>query len=265
MARETLPPGAGDGGRGCSESDRLKREPRSRPEDHIGEAAHELDPGKVIARLEPLLLLRRVERMRRVLAGRSDQVVFLFEDMVDPHNLSAALRSLEAFAFQDVHLVNPAARIGFARKITQGSERWLTVTEHGSLAACVAGLRAAGYRIWASHMASAPVLGPVPLQEIDFGRRAALLFGNEHEGVSEQALALADGTFRVEMLGFVESLNLSVASAICAFHARRELTRLAAAAGDPARFALAPERQRALYAQWLQQSVRAAEKILAEE
>ena len=235
-----------------------------------------LDPDLVIARLEPLLLPRRVERLRRVLAGRSAHVTFVFEDMVDPHNLSAALRSLEAFGFQDMHLVNPAVRIGLARKITQGTERWLTVTDHESLPHCVEGLRADGYRVLASHVivsadaaeaAGAGAEGraaPEPLTAIDFSRPTALLFGNEHAGVSELALALADGTFRIEMLGFVESLNLSVAAAISAFHARQHMARLAAEAGDPMRFALPAPRRKALYAQWLRQSVRAAEKILGE-
>jgi tRNA (guanosine-2'-O-)-methyltransferase len=128
----------------------------------------------------------------------------------------------------------------------------------------VEALHASGYRVLASQADPARGATPVPLTAIDFRERVALLFGNEHAGVSERALALADGAFRIGMLGFVESLNLSVAAAICAFHARRELERLAAEAGNPARFALSPERQRALYAEWLRQSVRAAEKILGE-
>jgi tRNA (guanosine-2'-O-)-methyltransferase len=229
-----------------------------------------LDPDAVIARLEPLLLPRRAERMRQVLARRTAQVAFVFEDMVDPHNMSAALRSVEAFGFQDVHLVNPAARIGFARKITQGTERWLTVQNHESLPECIEALKAAGFRVLASHLeasagedpAAGP--GPEPLTALDLSRPIALVFGNEHAGVTELALRLADGTFRIDMLGFVESLNLSVACAISAFHARERLDRLAAVAGDPARFALPEARQQALYAQWLRQSVKAAEKLLAQ-
>jgi tRNA (guanosine-2'-O-)-methyltransferase len=88
---------------------------------------------------------------------------------------------------------------------------------------------------------------------VDFSRRTALVFGNEHLGVSPDVLAGADGAFRIDMLGFVQSLNLSVAVAISAFHA-----------AQAARLHLAPQRQRALYAQWLRQSVKHAERILAE-
>ena len=223
-----------------------------------------LPPDLVIARLEPMVLPRRAERMQRVLASRSAHVQFVFEDLVDPHNLSAALRSLEAFSFQDVHLVNPAVRVGFARKVTQGTERWISVTEHESLGDCVEGLQRAGYRVLASHLEAPGREGrpALPLTGIDWAQPTALIFGNEHEGVSEQALALAHGTFRIDMRGFVESLNLSVAAAITAFQARCAIDRLAQESEDPARFALPLERQRALYADWLRQTVRNAERIL---
>jgi tRNA (guanosine-2'-O-)-methyltransferase len=224
-----------------------------------GQVAGPLPPEQIIARLEPFVLPRRAERMRHVLESRTAHVAFVFEDLVDPHNLSAALRSLEAFSFQDMHLVNPAARIEFARKVTSGSERWLSVHDHDSLLRCVDDLRRLGYRVLASHLEEG---SPVPLTGIDWSRPTALIFGNEHAGVTEQALALADGTFRIDMLGFVESLNLSVAAAITAFHVRRELERLAAQAGDPKRFALPLDRQRKLYAGWLRQTVRNAERIL---
>lgn len=219
----------------------------------------EESPERIIAELEPLLLPRRVSRMQAVLDARSDHVAFVFEQMVDPHNLSAALRSIDAFAFQDVHLVNPAARIGFSRRIAQGTERWLTVHDHESPEACVEALHEAGYRVLAGHMEAGP---PVPLDELDFRRRHALVFGNEHEGVSDQVLTLADGTFRIDMLGFVESLNLSVAAAIAAFHARREIDRLRAEGGDEAAFRLPEARRREIYAAWLKRSVRLADKIL---
>jgi tRNA (guanosine-2'-O-)-methyltransferase len=225
-----------------------------------------LSPEQVIARLEPMVLPRRAERMQRVLASRSAHVTFVFEDLVDPHNLSAALRSLEAFSFQDVHLVNPAARIEFARKVTSGSERWLSIHDHDSLLRCVEELEAQGFRVLASHLDANDREGrpPVPLTEIDWTQPTALIFGNEHAGVTEQALALAHGTFRIDIRGFVESLNLSVAAAISAFQARCAIDRMTKDSEDPARFALTPERQKALYADWLRLTVKNAERILDE-
>ena len=216
---------------------------------------------QAIALLEPLLLPRRIKRMRDVLATRSDQVAFVFERMVDPHNLSAVLRSLDAISFQDVHLIAPQERVVLSRGITQGTERWLSVHTHEDTAGCLAALRARGYRIYASHVDAGR---GVPLQALDVSRRMALLFGNEHAGVSADVLALADETFHIPMHGFVESLNLSVAAAISAHHLRVRMEALAASSPDASRFLLPPARQRALYAGWLYRSVRHADRILAE-
>jgi tRNA (guanosine-2'-O-)-methyltransferase len=221
---------------------------------------------RAIARLEPLLTEERRRRMQAVLATRSDHVAFVFERMIDPHNLSAALRSLDAFSFQDVHLVQPGERLGLdapevSRGITIGTERWLSLHPAPDLAACVQGLHAAGYTVLAGHP-DAP--DAVALTALDFSRRTALVFGNEHLGVSAEALALADGTFRIEMQGFAQSLNLSVAVAVSAHQARQAIARLAATDPQPERFGLDAGRRRALYAQWLRQSVKHAERILAE-
>lgn len=220
-------------------------------------------PEHVIERLEPLLTGRRTARMRAVLARRTAQVAFVFERMIDPHNLSAALRSLDAFGFQDVHLVQPGERLGLglSRGITIGAERWLSLHVAPTQAESIGALQRGGYAVYASHLGEAAT----PLQHLDLARPTALVFGNEHAGVGEEVLALSDGTFRIDMLGFAQSLNLSVSVAISAFHARQALDTLAAQAGEPGRYNLPQERQRALYAEWLRQSVRNAEAVLAGE
>ncbi|MBI4083486.1 MAG: RNA methyltransferase [Candidatus Lambdaproteobacteria bacterium] len=217
---------------------------------------------ETIARLEPLVEPRRLERLRAVLATRSDHVTFVFERMVDLHNLSAALRSVDAFSFQDVHLVRPEAEAQVARLIARGAERWLSLHRHESMAGCVAALHAAGYRVYASRLAAGRAEAPAALEALDFGARTALLFGNEHDGVSDETLALSDGIFRIGTPGFAESLNLSVAAAICAYAARRAIDRLAAESADPGRFLLGAERREALYADWLRRSVRRSEDVL---
>lgn len=218
-------------------------------------------PQFVIDTLEPLLTEARVRRMRDVLAHRSNHVAFVFERMIDPHNLSAALRSLDAFSFPDVHLVQPGDRLGLSRGITIGTDRWLNLHTAPDSPACLAALRTSGYRILASHL---DIADAIPLTEIDFSQRTALIFGNEHLGVGEEMLAGADGCFRIDMMGFAQSLNLSVSVAISAFHARQALTQLSQASGDPGRFGLSPEEREGMYARWLRLSVKHADRILAE-
>lgn len=237
-------------------------------------------PEQIIARLEPLLTAARVRRLQSVLAERSDHVAFVFEHMIDPHNLSAALRSLDAFSFQDVHLVRPGDRLAFgegdepegpetgcdddsglSRGITIGADRWLSVHRAPDTPSCLDGLKQAGYTVVASHLDDASA---VALEELPLTRRTALVFGNEHLGVSKEVLAHADGTFRIPMHGFVQSLNLSVSVAICAYHARRALQRLEDEGALPGGFGLSAARRQALYAEWLRLSVKSAERILAE-
>lgn len=216
---------------------------------------------RIIARLEPLVTPERRDRMQAVLARRSDHVAFVFERMVDPHNLSAVLRTLDAFSFQDAHLIEPQERVAVARAITIGADRWLTLREHATTPDCLEALRGAGYRVLASRVAGT---GATSLTELDFTPRTALVFGNEHRGVSDEVLARADGAFHIEMLGFAESFNLSVAAALCAFQARQQLERLAAAAEDGGHFLLSHARRQELYAEWLRRSVKRSDEILAE-
>lgn len=217
---------------------------------------------RTIATLEPLLTEARVRRMRSVLETRSDHVAFVFERMIDPHNLSAALRSLDAFSFQDIHLIQPGERLELARGITIGTDRWLSLHPAPTAAACLETLRAGGYTVYASALEG----GPSPsLSGIDFSRRTALVFGNEHLGVSGDMLERAPGRFHIDMLGFAQSLNLSVAVAVSAYHARREIERLQSDDPAPERFGLSEDRKMELYARWLRQSVKNVEKVLGEE
>ncbi|MDH4225693.1 MAG: RNA methyltransferase [Deltaproteobacteria bacterium] len=216
---------------------------------------------QVIDALEPLLHPRRVERMRNVLAARTAQVVFAFESMVDPHNLSAALRTLDAFSFQDVYFVRYQGKQGISKAVTRGVHRWLSLHEMDSTEEAVRDLKAGGYQVLAGHLGGQDCL---PLQQIDFSRKVAFVFGNEHSGVSPQTLALADGAFQIPMLGMVESFNLSVSAAICAFHARQKLEQLGEETGNAEWFLLDQDRKDQIYIRWLMESVRRAPLILAE-
>lgn len=220
---------------------------------------------RIITCLEPLLTEKRVRRMREVLSRRTDHVAFVFENMVDPHNLSAVLRSMDALSFQDAHLITPGERVELSRGVTIGAERWLSLHRHDSTASCMDVLKQAGYRVYASLVDAGR---GVSLEEIDFSHRTALVFGNEHAGVSEEIVALADETFHIPMMGFVESLNLSVAAAVSGFHARRALEKLMAGAEnieqDGQSLLLSEARRQEIYVQWLRRSIKKADQIIAE-
>jgi tRNA (guanosine-2'-O-)-methyltransferase len=168
----------------------------------------------VIAVLEPLLTEARRERIEQVIAARSTAVAAVLDGLIDPHNVSAVLRSADAFGVQAVHLIARPERFLASSRVSQGADRWVSLIEHESPTACVHALRARGHRIFVAAVDGR--LGPEALAREP---RPAIVFGNEHAGVSADMRDLADGTYAIPMRGFVQSLNVSVAAAITLFAA----------------------------------------------
>jgi tRNA (guanosine-2'-O-)-methyltransferase len=165
--------------------------------------------------LEEMLSAERVRRLDAVLAARTWHTVLVLDNIHDSHNASACLRSADAFGIQEVYAVEPVHPLRPSGAITMGCERWLTIHHVPTAEACVAALRARGYRIWISDLA-----GKTPgLAAIDFAHPAALVFGNEKDGISPALRDAAAGRFRIPMAGFSQSLNISVAAAITLHHA----------------------------------------------
>ncbi|TCJ19918.1 TrmH family RNA methyltransferase [Rubrobacter taiwanensis] len=164
---------------------------------------------------------RRARRMREVLESRTRYVTVLLEAVDDGHNQAAVLRSAEAFGVQDVSVVEGQREFAPSREITQGADKWLTIRRYAETGEAIGALRERGYTVWGSRLDR----GAVPVEGVDLGRPAAFVFGNEHSGLSEEALELVDGTFVVPMCGFSQSLNISVAAAITLFHVTRRARR----------------------------------------
>jgi tRNA (guanosine-2'-O-)-methyltransferase len=164
---------------------------------------------------------RRQQRIRRVLERRQPDLTVVLENVHDPHNVSAVLRSCDAVGVLTVHSIysieQPPER-AYARTISASAAKWIEVERHDSVDACYAHLREFGFRVLAT--ALTPESGS--LYGIDFTQPVALVFGNEMRGVSDEAVALADGTFEIPMKGMVESLNISVACAVTLFEAARQ-------------------------------------------
>lgn len=164
---------------------------------------------------------RRLERIQGVLARRQPTLAVVLEDVHDPHNAAAVLRSCDATGVLDVHLVyvheTPPRRV--LHKGTSGSAaKWVRVHYHRSIDACYEVLRTEGKRILATALRE----NTVDLYAQDLTRPVALVFGNEKRGVSERAVDLADGSIGIPMNGMVESLNISVACAVTLFEAMRQ-------------------------------------------
>ena len=160
---------------------------------------------------EELLLPERRERVDRVVAARTRSIAVVLEHVHDPHNIGAALRTCECFGLQELHVVEgPRSPYHAAPLVTQGAEKWVDVRRSKSIDEKVAELKADGYLVLASRLTGEAI----PLHELPLDRKLALVFGNEHEGITDRAAEVCDGNFRIPMVGFTQSLNISVALAV---------------------------------------------------
>jgi tRNA (guanosine-2'-O-)-methyltransferase len=200
----------------------------------------------------------RVEQLRRVLASRTRYIAVCLEDVFQPQNASAVLRSCDAFGVQDVHIVEQRNPFTLHRSVARGSDKWLTLHRYGRqheqpMPAAIACLRSLGYRL----AATTPRKGCAPLDELDLKKgKVALMFGAEHAGLSDAALSAADELVTVPMYGFVESLNLSVCAAIALRQLAQQLRRQGVA------WQLGDDEREELLLAWLKKSVRHSEQIL---
>lgn len=195
--------------------------------------------------LDALLTPERARKFRQVLARRTGRIAVVIEDCHDPHNATAIVRTCDAFGIAEVHVVTSRNTFKVNRQVSQGSHHWVDLHVHAGIADAYAVLRARGFRILVSDLAAGAVVGPQELRSQLAAQPLALVFGNEGAGVSRDATAGADGCFLIPMIGFPQSLNLSVSVAVTLYALRsRELTE--DLPGD-----LSSERQQAVYERWV--------------
>lgn len=184
--------------------------------DRLEVGGREVEIDRIIERLQGILTPERMAKLQGVIRNRSFQMVSVFENIYDRGNISAAMRSADAFGFMRVHLVDaPGAKFKAANRVSKGAEKWLDVHLHSSATQACSALRSDGYRIFAADLNTDRGIG-----DIDFRRPVAIVLGNEKDGVSEEMKRLADGCFRIPMYGFSQSFNISVAAALVFYHAR---------------------------------------------
>ena len=167
--------------------------------------------------LRPLLTEERLARIETVLSRRTRSIAVVLDGLIDPHNVSAVLRSADAFGVQEVHVIEDAEPLVASSRVAKGTERWLDLVRHKSAEACINVLRERGFRAYIAEARGAPfdfAQGKLGLTDLRSAGPVAIIFGNEHAGVRSDLRRLADGTFAIPMRGFVESLNVSVAAAI---------------------------------------------------
>lgn len=162
----------------------------------------------------------RRNRLTSVLDKRQPGLTVVLENVSDPHNISAVMRTCDAVGIQEIYILN--TQIGlhktWSAKTSSSAAKWLTVHQFTDTKSCFEKLRQNFDKIYATHLAK----DAVGLYELNLTEKVALVFGNEHGGVSEEILALVDGNFHIPQVGIIKSLNISVACAVSVYEAFRQ-------------------------------------------
>lgn len=162
----------------------------------------------------------RRERLLAVLDKRRSDITVVLENVFDPHNISAVMRTCDAVGVQEIYVLNTriAPHRKWGTKSSSSASKWLTIHQFTDAIQCFEMLRKKYARILTTDLTS----DAVSLHNIDFLPSIALIFGNEHDGVSEEIRHMADGNFIIPQVGIIKSLNISVACAVTLYEAFRQ-------------------------------------------
>ncbi len=211
----------------------------------------------LIEHLKAFASEKRFETFQRVLANRTRYVSFVLEDIYQPQNASAVLRSADGFGFQDVHIIENNHEYRINPDVEKGASAWLDLHRYdkgnNNTLECIRKLKADGYRI----VATTPHTNDVNLEDFDLNKgKAAIIFGTEVSGVSDLVKEEADEFLKIPMYGFTESFNISVSAAVVMNHLRFKLNQ------SDINFLLSEEEATDIMLQWLRYSIKSSETIV---
>jgi tRNA (guanosine-2'-O-)-methyltransferase len=186
----------------------------------------------------------REARLLTVLSKRQDDLTVVLENVFDPHNISAVMRTCDAVGIQDIYILNTKIPIHkkWGAKSSSSAVKWLTIHQFTNANECMEVLRRSYDKILTTHLSA----DAVDLYDINFTGKLALVFGNEHSGVSDEIREMADGNFLIPQAGIIQSLNISVACAVCLYEAYRQKT----IAGHYDSRKMDPARSKSLLKEW---------------
>jgi tRNA (guanosine-2'-O-)-methyltransferase len=162
---------------------------------------------------------RRLAKLESVIRHRQSDLTVVLENIHDPHNVSAILRSCDAAGVMEVQLIYTHEEFPkLGKKSSASATKWIEHRNFRGIEECFTKLRKEGYTILATHLGKRTA----SLYDLDLTKKVALAFGNEHRGVSDEAAQLADGNFMIPMFGMIQSLNVSVACAVTLYEAVRQ-------------------------------------------
>ncbi len=168
---------------------------------------------------------KRLNKFLEVVGKRQKYLTLVLENIHDPHNVSAIFRTADAVGIDKIYLIYNIEKFPKISKVSSASaKKWIDTEKFSSVKECFKRLKEQKFRIYSTHLGEKSK--NISLFDIDLTKRTAIVLGNEHRGVSEEAVALSNGNLIIPMTGMVQSLNVSVSAAVCIYEAMRQ--RLAA-------------------------------------
>jgi len=212
-----------------------------------------MQKNKLLAHLETFLTPRRIELFNKVIAQRTNHFTVATQDVYQLHNTSAVIRSCEVFGLQNIHVIEERKPKRIDREIAMGAQKWVDVNRYTNSKECIAELRAKGYQI----VATTPHGESTKLEDFNVEKPSAIFFGTEKDGLSEEILNEADFRIKIPMVGFTESLNISVSAAIVLQHITSTLKN------SKINWELSNKEKESLKYEWLKKCIKNSDSIIA--
>lgn len=205
--------------------------------------------------IAPMLSDRRKDLFDTILAQRTHHFTVILEDLYQKHNTSAIVRSCDIFGIQDIHIIENKYKSYMSNQVGKGSQKWLDFHRYRekqiNTQDCINTIKSQGYQL----IATSPHNDSCLLQDFDITKKSAFVFGVEKAGVSETMMSQADGFLKIPMVGFTESLNVSVAAAITLQSVTDKLRR------SDIQWQLSEEEQFFKKIEWMEKTIKSIKKV----
>ena len=208
---------------------------------------------KLLEYLKQFLTPARMQRFEEILKERTNYLTVAIEDVYQMHNTSAVIRSCDVFGVQSAHLIEGRFGKRLDKNIALGAQQWVDVYRYTNTTDCIDQLKQKGYQI----IATTPHNDSCYLHDFDITGKTAIFFGTERRGLSKEVLEKADGSIKIPMVGFSESLNISVSAAIILQALTVKMKKMEGIAWE-----LTEEEKQCITLDWYKKSIRSIDDIL---
>ncbi len=212
---------------------------------------------ELIAHLSEFMTENRVQKFRDVLEWRTRHIAVVLEDIYQPQNASAVVRTADCFGIQDVHVIENKNKYKVNPHVVLGAADWIDLHKHNkednNTLTCLQQLKNDGYKI----IATTPHTNSYEISDLPIDQKFALVFGTEKLGISEDVKNNADGFVKINMHGFTESFNISVSAALSMYELTKRLH-----ADEMIPWQLSSDQKNHLLLKWMKKSLVSSDLIL---